>query len=97
MGDDDAAEVARLRAEVERLTRERDALLGLLVKPYSDHFGGYFAVTAVMDRSVSIVTLDGCCIHDALCQYFSTEARAVAAVRRAAGLGAEGEGGLSDG
>lgn len=90
MGDDDAVELARLRAEVGRLTRERDVLLGRLTGRCEDRWGGHFALIEIRTASFSVTDLQGRSNHVALCQWCETEAQAVAAARRAAGLAGEG-------
>jgi hypothetical protein len=65
-----AAEVEALRAEVARLTAERDAVVGMLIVG-PDEYGDYYIDDMNMDVDVGP---------------FSERRRAVAAVRRAAGL-----------
>jgi hypothetical protein len=91
------AEVEQLREEVERLTRERDALLGRLTGRCDDQWGGHFALVEIRPAPFSVTDHHGRSNHVALCQWCETEAQAVAAARRAAGLGADGEGEVGDG
>jgi hypothetical protein len=92
MGDDDAAGLARLRAEVGQLTRERDALIAACIAETWQQRLRTLAEAEDDDRWECnwVWRISG--MGDTV----GTRDEAVAAVRRAAGLGAEGEGGLSD-
>jgi hypothetical protein len=83
-------QVERLRAEVGRLRRERDALLGMVTGRCDDQWGGHFALIEIRPAPFSVTDLQGRSNHVALCQWCETEAQAVAAARRAAGLAGEG-------